>query len=197
MNLLITCVKYSTGFLILLMCLHFLANSKAPETNKDSIYKDAAYIKAERQVQEELIKSKLAWQYITNTDALTNKSTIVARRLSVNTFDFNSPYQNSKKAFIEVSNNNEVGVGFDSMQLLCHTDDCNMMVKFDNEEPVSIRFIKPSDYSTDWVGTRDRYFINKLKTAKKVLVQFETYKNGQPIAEFNLTDLDLKRLNVK
>jgi len=128
------------------------------------------------------------WEYRDNIDRMSGETTKRASLDSDNKTFLRYPYD-SAKSTIRLIENKEIGtiLGISiSDGLMGEVKDYGKLrVKFDDELAMSIsgKYTKNSFLIND-NATRDT-FIEKLKNAKKVLIEIHIYNNGNSIFEFS------------
>lgn len=134
------------------------------------------------------------WRYDRSNDVMTGKASVEAVMISNNNLDLEFPYKSANNfGFLAVrqhpTHGLDVIVGIDKGQMLCHRNDCQVSVKFDDAQPIVFAGNPPSDHSSTAIFIRDSgRFIAQAKKAKRVLVQFTAFRNGTPVLDFYSPD---------
>lgn len=130
------------------------------------------------------------WDYRSDTDKMSGKKNAEALVQSDNKLEFGFPYKGLNGGHLVVRQHPQYGldviVGIDKGQMLCHTSECRVTVKFDDAAPVAFGGSPPADHSSTsiFINNASR-FIASAKKAKKILIQFTAYQNGNPVLEFS------------
>ncbi|NDZ12023.1 hypothetical protein C7T35_15540 [Variovorax sp. WS11] len=130
------------------------------------------------------------WDYQSDTDKMSGKKNTEAQVQSDNRLNFGFPYNGSNGGHLVVRQHPQYGldvtVGIDQGQMLCNTMECRVTVKFDDAAPVAFGGSPPADHSSTaiFLSNASR-FIASAKKAKKILIQFTAYQNGNPVLEFS------------
>ena len=142
-----------------------------------------------------------AWGSSSKTDSMTGKDIHFAYSTSINQVIFKWPY-GTVRGHLAVRNHPRYGkdVYFevDKGHILCHTmDPCSVLIKFDGNNPVSFRGIKPSDGSTTTVFvTGFDKFIKLASKAKKAIVEVEFYQSGRQEFVFDVEGFPIESLKL-
>ena len=74
-------------------------------------------------------------------------------------------------------------------QILCRSyEDCNVLVRFDDQKPATYSGVGPADGSSESVFIRNyQKFLVNLKKAKRVRISTEIYQEGSPVFEFDVS----------
>ena len=80
-------------------------------------------------------------------------------------------------------------------QILCRSyEDCNVLVRFDDQKPVTYSGVGPADGSSESVFIRNySKFLTSLKKAKRVRISTNIYQEGAPVFEFDVSGFDDKK----
>jgi hypothetical protein len=129
------------------------------------------------------------WTYEGNVDKMSGKKSSTASVTSDNQLSFDFPYKGKNSGFLTIRQHPQYGldviVSISKGQMLCHTYDCTISVKFDDGKPVKYSGTGPADHSSTSIFIENApKFIAGAKKAKKILIQFNAYQNGAPILEF-------------
>jgi hypothetical protein len=135
-----------------------------------------------------------SWSYKTDIDKMTSKQQKFSSMRSDNSLKLSFPYaSDSNYGYLTVRNMNgkdEVLVSIQKGQIICpgYGDGCTVTVRFDQAPPVRFSAIGPSDHSNEvfFIQNATR-FIASASKAKKILVQFTMYNEGDPVLEFSPT----------
>ncbi len=142
-------------------------------------------------------KVKPNWTYGENVDKMTGEVTKWAINDSLNKVSMSFPHNGGSEASIIVFEKN-VKIYISKGQVMCSNySGCTIRVKFDDEKPVDYLAVGPENgqYShvylgyTETGGNGAKKFLDKLKTAKKVMISLEVYQENSPVWEFNVAGL--------
>lgn len=135
------------------------------------------------------------WSYRTNEDKVRGGTSYFASTTSTNSIELDPPYEGGSTLEMTVRQSPAYGADIlfilSSGQLLCHSyDGCYATVRFDDGPPERVELNEPSDNSSDTVFVASaRPFIEKLKKAKRAIVELEIYQAGRPQFEFQVAGL--------
>lgn len=129
------------------------------------------------------------WTYTDSADKMTGKKNFSASVTSDNQLTFDFPYKGDNWGLLTVRQHPQYGldvlVSISKGQMLCHTHECTISVKFDDGKPVKYSGTGPADHSSTSIFIDNASkFIAGAKKAKKILIQFNAYQNGAPVLEF-------------
>lgn len=136
------------------------------------------------------------WQYQQDVDPMTGAVTHRAHVMSSNTVDFERPYSGAQHATLMLREHprhgKDVIMYIERGQILCRSyQDCKVLVRFDEQNPVTYSGVGPADNSSESVFIRNfSKFTASLKKAKRVRISTEVYKQGSPIFEFDVSGFD-------
>lgn len=155
---------------------------------------EIAQREAEMKAEVEAHRAMLKWQYESEEDAMgnTNKRAFVS---STNDIYLSSPYDGAQKGSLTIRHHSEFGknILFNVEKGQIHGDE--VTVRFDEEKAFSMPYSEAADGSSDVIFLNYNKLIGKLKTAKKMALQVMFYDNGNKIFEFDVSGLDLTKLN--
>lgn len=153
-----------------------------------------------KQLEEKRIKS---WHISTSTDEMTDKEIVVASLRSVNTVDFDFPYEGGSFLTMSVRKwNGDIDVYFkiSKGQFVCSeykgTD--IVSIRFDDEDAVQYKVVEPSTGNSDILfiksSSSEKAILSKCKKAHTIKVQTNFYSEGSRVFVFEpnepLTDFD-------
>jgi hypothetical protein len=142
-------------------------------------------------------KAKSNWKYGENVDKMSGEVTEWAMTDSTNKVPMSFPYSSGSEGTIVVFEKN-VKIHISKGQVMCSNySGCTIRVKFDNEQPEDYAAVGPDNgqYSHVYLGSADpdgngaEKFMNKLKTAKRVMIAVEVFQENTPVWEFNVAGL--------
>jgi len=166
-----------------------------PEQQAEFEKKEAA----ERAAQE-LNRRKLqgtAWNYGGQTDTMTKKDMRFAVVKSLNEFEIDFPYQGAQRATLQLRVHPRYGsdviLAVEKGQLLCHSDECDVHVRFGDGNPQTFSGGEPSDNSNDMLFIQNySRFVNNLRKVDTVYIEAPFYQEGNRVFEFDVRGLDWK-----
>lgn len=142
------------------------------------------------------------WQYSQNEDPMTGKTTYHASVLSTNTVEFKFPYQGAQNGQLSLRIDPKYGqdviFSIEKGQILCHSyEDCTVMVRFDDEKPISFSAAGAADNSTETIFIRNyKKFVDKLSKVKRVRISMSIHQEGNPVFEFDVAGFDPNKLKL-
>jgi hypothetical protein len=123
-------------------------------------------------------------------------SSYEARVSSSNTVDFKFPYSGAQKATLILRTHPHHGEDIlfhiTKGQILCSSyEGSTVLVRFDDEEPISFSAEGAADHSTNtiFIGNYNR-FIGKMLKATKVRIEVTIYQEGSRVFEFDVSSFD-------
>ena len=139
------------------------------------------------------------WQYSTDKDAMSGKTSHAASIDSLNTLSFDFPYRGEQHATLTLTNHPRYGkqviFSIEKGQFLCSVYDCKVLVKFDDAPPVRFSAVGPADHSTTSIFLSGHsQFLAKMQKAKKVRIEANFYQNNPDPSEFDVSKFDASRL---
>jgi hypothetical protein len=143
---------------------------------------------------------KSNWSYGENVDKMSGEVTKWAMADSINKVPMKFPYNGGSEATIIVYEKN-VKIYISKGQVMCSNySGCTIRVKFDDEKAEDYLAVGPENGQHSYVylgyaeagGNGAKKFMDKLKTAKKVMVSLEMYQENEPVWEFNVAGLQQK-----
>ena len=157
----------------------------------------AAVVKAPKAAPVAAQKVKSNWKYGENVDKMSGEVTEWAMTDSTNKVPMSFPYSGGSEGTIVVFEKN-VKIHISKGQVMCSNySGCTIRVKFDNEQPEDYAAVGPDNGQhshvylgyTDPDGNGAEKFMNKLKTAKRVMIGVEVFQENTPVWEFNVSGL--------
>lgn len=136
------------------------------------------------------------WAYSQDPDPMGKGATYYARVSSTNTVEFDFPYAGTQRGNLFLRTHPRYGKDvifqIERGQILCRSyQSCNVLIRFDNEEPSTFSAIGPSDGSSETILIRNySRFTEKMFKAKQVRLAVNIYKQGAPVFEFDVSDFD-------
>jgi hypothetical protein len=132
------------------------------------------------------------WEYNTSKDKMTGKTISSAAVYSEKSLSFGPPYQGQNMGRLAVRQLADGGVEtfvlIEKGQMVCGAD-CAVRVRFDEAQPVTFSAAGPDDHrSTMLFMINSKRFIAQAKKAKRILVEFTAYQEGNQVLEFSTPD---------
>lgn len=185
--------------------------SKIEDSTKRLECYDAVFLKSPSQSEKELqqklddgltkLKAEMAsWRYKETKDEMRNKTSYFASKTSNNTIELSFPYQGGSSITLMLRKHSEYGndVMFNLYkgQFSCRIDGCNISVKFDDGNIEKYAVSESESGSNDVLFLSGRKsmkkFMDKLKSAKKMVIEFPIYDYGRAQFTFDTQGLEWK-----
>lgn len=133
------------------------------------------------------------WDYDISTDKMTGKTSSTARVGSDNSLSFGFPYKGPNSGSLYVRQGPGKGldvlVTIEKGQMICSASGCTVRVRFDEGQPMSFGASRPSDHSsTALFLDSEQRFVTQARKAKKILVEFTAYQQGNQVLEFSTAE---------
>lgn len=173
------------------------APTNVTELDPAAIVNDAVAVDTALAADAAPTKPVSNWSYHTSEDAVRGKTTYFADVSSSNQIQQGPPYGSSGLK-LQLRKSPAYGIDailiLDSGQIVCRSyEGCSATYSIDGGRPQRINLNTPADYSSDAVFIEGaRGFINKLKKAKRLVVELDIYQAGRPQFEFSVEGLDWK-----
>ena len=134
------------------------------------------------------------WQYANDEDKMRGERLDYAQLTSLNSVDFDFPYNGGSTLQIGVRKKNgkldAVMLLISSGQILCGVSSCKGAMKFDNGPVEDLSLVEPNDYSSTIVFVdSERAFLNKLLHSTKLIIELSFYEAGKKQFEFDVRGL--------
>jgi hypothetical protein len=144
-------------------------------------------------------KVKSNWRFGENVDKMSGAVTKWAMTDSTNKVKMDFPHNGGSEGTIVVFEKN-VKIHISKGQVMCSNySGCLIKVKFDDEQPANYAAVGPANGQYDHIylgysdgGNGAKKFMDKLKTAKRVMISLEVYQENNPVWEFNIAGFDQK-----
>lgn len=137
------------------------------------------------------------WLYNTADDAMSGSKMAVAALPSIEQLSLEFPYSGRNQPRLTLRSKGkelDVMVSIDKGQILCPLSSCSVSVKFDDDKAVKFTGSGPADHGTTVVFlSPEKRFIDRLKKAKKVLVELNLFHQGTQVLEFRTEGLEWPR----
>jgi hypothetical protein len=185
--------KFKWWYVIVgLIALSIISNlMDSPKTNKVTEDQTDALMETQDSKQDSKPEQTVVspWAYQSETDKMSGKETYYAFATAKDLLEFEFPYNGGSEAKLQIrkkGTNTDIMLIVSKGQFIVGVDGGLAKIKFDDEPAFSIRLSSPSDYSSDvvFLGS-ERKLIEKLKKAKKALIEVEFYNEGIRIIEFD------------
>ncbi|MCG2611804.1 hypothetical protein LZZ90_09840 [Flavobacterium sp. SM15] len=144
--------------------------------------------------QETELENKPNWVYNEDQDKMEGTKQFFATCTSINTADFEFPYDGGSTLDIHIRNlghGNEALITVSKGQFMTSIGDSeSLKAKFDDEKPMSFTYSSSADGSSDVIFINNAAkFISKLKKAKKVMLEVGFFDAGRKVLEFETEGL--------
>ncbi len=143
------------------------------------------------------------WSYSQDADPMGKGTTYFAQVLSSNTVTFDFPYGGPQHGTLMLRTHprhgKDVILAIERGQFLCRSyEDCNILVRFDDQAASSYSAVGAADNSTENIFIRNypRFVASMLK-AKRVRISAEIYQEGSPVFEFDVSGFDESKYKPK
>jgi hypothetical protein len=130
------------------------------------------------------------WSYTEQEDKMTSKKKYFASIDANELLQFDFPYDGGVTANLTIRHQdgeNEAILQISKGQFITGVDGTTIKVRVDDAPAVTYSASGPSDGSTEilFINSANK-LINKMKTAKKVMIQAEFYDSGNKVMEFEV-----------
>lgn len=140
-----------------------------------------------RRYEERIAKN---WYYDEYKDEMTWYTTKIATAEAENTLYFDFPYQWWSTSYLTVRNMRwelDIILWVSPSQINWDYNYPTIKAKFDDWTPINYSYNEPADYSSDKIFIRsENDFLNRLKKAKKLLLEVWFYQNWTKTIEFDV-----------
>lgn len=139
-------------------------------------------------------KPKEHWQYISVEDEMTGKPIHSAMTESTNKIDMRWPHGNGVTARLVIVKHPRAGqnviIMLESGHILCHTDSCEILARFDDNPPIRLTGSPPADHNITTVFLNSERFLKRARQAKRVKLSIPLYQEGAPTFSFTIAGLE-------
>lgn len=198
------CAKVALGTIIFFVLISILGQCSRPDRSPSAIQAPTASPpqvavspQSEQMSPPAVVPSPGAqWEYDQYTDPMQDGTTFSAEVKSTNTVSFDFPYEGAQHARLQLRTHprhgKDVILRIEQGQFLCNSfQDCNVLVRFDDQEPVRFSGIGAADNSTETVFIRNyQRFVASMLKAERVRISVEVYQEGAPVFEFDVSDFN-------
>ena len=138
------------------------------------------------------------WHYQFGTDEMTGKKIWQVSVTSTNEVDFGFPYSGSQHGTLALRVHprwgKDVFLYLERGQFLCGTEECTVLVRFDDGPPQRFNASEASDNSTEILFIRDYpRFVGRIKKAKHVAIEAQFFQEGSKVFQFDVAGLNWDR----
>lgn len=143
------------------------------------------------------------WLYHQSDDAMGKGKIYQALVSSSNTVNFDFPYHGEQHGTLVLRTHPRFGKNIifriEKGQILCHSyEDCNILVRFDNEAALNYSAVGAADNSTETIFIRNyNRFMEKMIKAKRVRIAANIYQEGAPVFEFDVSGFEQGKYKPK
>lgn len=187
----ISFTKKKNGCLQYLVLIFFIILAIGVINSKNQDYQPIAYSNYNQQKDTPTIN--IGWSYSHIDDEMSGKKTNIASVYSTNAVQFKFPYNGEQHASLKLRTHprhgKDVMLSIEKGQILCYSsDECNVLVKFDDKEPIKFSALAPEDNSRDLIFIQNyNSFFEKMLSSKKVLISTKIYEEGAPTFTFDVS----------
>jgi len=166
---------------------------KGNETNTTTEQTPSNDNQTSTEVKKE-VEKKSNWKYAVDTDKMSGTKRYFASTTSTNEIEFEFPYDGGSTFQLVVRNmgkRNEVLLSVSKGQFMTSIGSSEKIrIKFDDEKPFYVGYNSADDGSMDIIFLNSaNKIINKLKKAKKVMIEAPFYDAGRQIIYFDVEGL--------
>lgn len=134
-----------------------------------------------------------SWGWENRVDDMTGKTIRVAEAASQNEINLGWPYgvvAGRLQVRVHPRYGKDVFVAVDKGQMLCHrSDDCPVLVRFDDRKPLRFSGTHPADHSSNIIFIEGfNRFIGELRKSKTARIEVNFYKQGARALIFDVSD---------
>lgn len=171
------------------------AQKEAHEEAKKTKLAAAAVAAAATAEQEKLKKAQgLSWNYIDSQDKMGRGTIKTAYIYSINTFNFEFPYQGEQRATLRIRVHpklkKDVILSIEQGIFQCDFNGCTVTVRFDKDQAKNFRAVRSADNDTTTVFIKkSASFYSAAKQSKKIYIEATFYQQGTRVFEFDSADL--------
>lgn len=180
---------FSFMFFSLLVSITDDGDNDAEVTTNSEPRKENVSVTEEKEIPE----TPSNWDYSTSFDEMTEKTMYFATATSINSHEFEFPYNGGAFLYLIVRNmngKNEVLVQISKGQIHGSLNNEVIRFKFDDGKPESYYFSSADDGSSDIAFiAQSSKLISKIRNAKKVKVDVPVFQEGRPVFDFNIEGL--------
>jgi len=140
-------------------------------------------------------RSTTNWRYFGEMDPVSGIREWVASTESLNTVNFDRPYQGAQRATLTLRKHprygNNVILQIERGQFTAGLSGVQVVVRFDDGKAINFWADGPADHSTTtlFIGDYSK-FVEALRKAKLVRISTSIYQEGEPVFEFNVAGFE-------
>jgi hypothetical protein len=179
-------IRHATTFLGIALFLIFAVASSDDNKSSSSTTEKSESSKNEKRPN---------WTYSEDVDKMEGTKRYYASCVSTNEIEFEFPYNGGSYFTLTIRNmgkGNEIILQVSKGQFMTSimsSETCK--VKFDDEKPVNFSYNSSADGSHDIIFLENsQKLLNKLKTAKKLMVETQFFNAGSQVIEFDVDGLN-------
>ncbi|OJJ22502.1 hypothetical protein BKI52_07425 [marine bacterium AO1-C] len=187
--------KYFQTFASFMLVVFFIvlavASSDDTESGKENKSGNSETSTSTKDEQSEEEKKKANWTNEETEDKMSGQKRFFTYTTSTNKIEFDFPYQGGSTFTLLVRNmgkGNDVALSVSKGQFMPSImNERVVRVKFDDEQPSNYAYAGTDDGSSTTIFlVNARQFINKLKKAKKLMIEAPFYDAGMQIIYFDV-----------
>lgn len=171
---------------------------ETPKKSSKPQDKKAEETTASKEETDKIAKSDLprTWKYGKSIDEMRNSVTEIAQLASLNTINLGFPYENTLGGIIitRSSGSSEKIIFFTTAQVSCSEKElgykgCVISAKFDDNPVEELIMLKdPENTKSMSISVGENEFLSKLRTAKKLTIEYPIYQNGNQQFNFDVSN---------
>ena len=144
-----------------------------------------------------------SWVYNQKEDDMGKGTTYHAWVQSSNAVNFNFPYSGEQHGLLILRTHPRHGKDIifkiEKGQILCRSyDNCTVLVRFDDENPIKFKAVEAADNSTNTIFINNySRFVEKMLKAKRIRISANIYQEGNPMFEFNVSNFEQSKYKPK
>jgi len=187
--------KYVQTFASFMLVVFFVvlavASTDSEESKDNTASSSETSTSTKDEQKEEKKEKKPNWTNEENEDKMSGEKRFYTYTTSTNEIEFDFPYQGGSSFTLLVRNMgkaNEVALTVSKGQFMPSImNERSVRVKFDDEKPFNYSYAGTSDGSATTIFiVNANQFINKLKKAKKLMIEAPFYDAGMQIIYFDV-----------
>ena len=168
--------------------------SSGKNQEKKSVAKDTAATKTAADTPKQANNDANSWQYEESEDKMTSGKIYIASVQSPDTAYFDFPYNGGSLFNLYIRNKegkNDVLFTVSKGQIASSFNgSSSVRIRFDQEQPISVPYNLNADVDATTIFlSSGKKIIEKLKTAKQVIIEVEFFQVGRKQITFNVAGL--------
>lgn len=172
--------------------LYSCSSSESKNDIDDLISNMESQLEKELEAEPEIVEPQ-NWSYDSSFDKMEGDSTFFASTISSNKAQFDFPYEGGSSLILTLRkqpNNLDVYIRISKGQFNSTYHSSTVSVKFDDDDKQLFGIVESNSGSSDLMFLNsENKFVNRLKTAKTLLIQPDFYNHGSVTFEFDVSDL--------